>query len=437
MTGRARAIGRRALLLALFAAPLSRALGRVPYGGAIRMHLPVSLDRLDPHLADDLAAALFAPAAFDTLYAWDASGRPYPALASALPEATPTGARVTLRPGLVTARGRPLDGADVVWSLERARKLGARPLLSPLGAIRRLRGDPLSMEVAGANPEFLAEALASPLAAIVPKTFSPGSPDGTGAFRAEPSSGGIVLVRNDRAARGPSFLDRVDAKKADDLAAGLRAFESGDSDVAFLGAGLHRRRAGAVDFRTESMGWIVLRTGPEAGEWGAPGIAERLVEGLEPARLSHLGLAPSVTAPSGAAAWGGTSTNLYVDQESSYLVEVARVVAAALSRPEHEIRPYPLPRSDRVRLKDGGHFATMIDFVRRLGPSPRHAALSLLGAANPRLAEKPPRTVREEIPILARTLSLAVLGELKMVGARAADVHGLEQWDLGSVWRGA
>lgn len=422
----------------MLATSLARALGRIPYAGALRMDLPFAVDGLDPHVSDDVASALLGPALFDTLYSWDASGRPYPVLARGMPEPTSSqGSRLSLRPGLVTARGRALDAADVIASFERARRLAARPLLSGFGGARRVRDDPLAVEFLGANPEDLADTMSSPLTAIVPKTFSPASPDGTGAFRADSTPGGVMLARNERAARGPAFLDRVEVRKAADLAAGLRAFESGEADLGFLGAGLHRRRAGAVDLKTEPVGWVVLRTGPEAGEWGAPGLAARLVQGLDPARLSHLGLTPPPSAATGGQGWGGAPASLYVDEASSYLVEVARAVAAAVSQPGHEIRPTPLSHGDLARLRDGGHYATMIDFVRRIGPTPRHTALSLLAAANPRLADKPPRTVRDDIPVLERTLLLAVLGEVGIVGARAADVHGLEQWELGSVWRGS
>jgi peptide/nickel transport system substrate-binding protein len=430
-------IGRRSLLVAMLVAPVARALGRIPYGGGLRVDLPLSFEGLDPHAIDDLTSALVGPAVFDSLFAWDTSGRPYPVLAAGMPEAMSKGSRVALRPGLITARGRPLDGADVVWSIERARKLGARPLLSGFGTIRRVRDDRLAVDVESVNPDQLAEALSSPVAAIVPKTFSAAKPDGTGAFRADASAGGVSLVRNELAARGPSFLDRIDVRRAADLAAGLRTFESGEADIGFLGAGLHRRRSGAVDFRTQPAGWVVLRTGPEAGEWGAPGVASRLVQALDPARLAHLGVAPPASAKIAGQGWGGASASLYVDEGSSYLVEIARAVAAALSQPGRELRPTPVSRQDFARLREGGRYATMIDFVRRLGPSPRHSVLSLLGAANSRLAEKPPRLAREDIAVAERTLSLAVLGEVGIAGARAPDVHGLEQWDLGSVWRGA
>lgn len=431
------AISRRCILAAMLAAPAARALGRIPYGGVLRMDLPLAFEGVDPHLGDDMASAVVGTCLFDTLYGWDASGRPYPVLARGNPEPVPQGSRIALRPGLATARGRALDGADLVFAIDRAKKLGARPLLSSIVSIRRVRDDPLAVDIQGMSPDAVFDALSSPLTAIVPKTFSATKPDGTGAFRADQSGGGLSLVRNEHAARGPSFLDRIDLRKAADLAAGLRAFESGEADVGFLGAGLHRRRAGAVDFRAIPVGWVVLRTGAEAGEWGAPGVAARLVQAVDPARLSQLGIAPRDNARAGGQGWGGAPASLYVDEGSSYLVEIARAVAAALSQPGHELRPTPLSHPDLVRLRDGGHFGTMIDFARRLGPSPRHAVLSLLGAANSRLAERPPRSTVEDLAVVERTLQLAVIGEVGIVGARAPDVHGLEQWELGSVWRGA
>src|SRR6185312_16086959 len=53
-----------------------RAMDRTPYGGALRVYVPLSLDGLDPHAGSDAASALFADAIADPLYAWDAQGRP-------------------------------------------------------------------------------------------------------------------------------------------------------------------------------------------------------------------------------------------------------------------------------------------------------------------------------------------------------------------------
>ena len=86
------ALTRRALagaLAALAASTLaprdSAALGRKPYGGALALKLPWPLDGIDPHAVDDVVAALFGAAIADPLFALDALGRPYPALAAQLP----------------------------------------------------------------------------------------------------------------------------------------------------------------------------------------------------------------------------------------------------------------------------------------------------------------------------------------------------------------
>ncbi len=425
-------LGRRAFLAAAFATRYAPALGRVPSYGTLSLELPFRFDAVDPHSADDAASALFAPAIADTLFAWDPSSRPYPALAAAMPEAVAGGTRVALRPGLVTARGRPLDARDVVASLARARARAARPLLAAFGKARQ--HDALTIVVPGATPEAVADALASPVTAIVPRGFSAEEPDGTGAFRATRTPDGMAFERNERAARGPAFLDRILVRHAPDLASSLRAFESGDADVGWLGAGLHRRRAGAIDFRTGRLGFVVLRTGSLAGNWSSPGIAERLVIGMDPARFAHLALVRH-GAVGAEEHWGGAPADLVVDGGSPYLVEVATVVAGILSEPGHEIRVAPLPGPElRSRIQQR-RYALAIDIVRLLGPSERHLLLSLLEAADPALADHPPNLATPDVDTLGRTLPLAVLGELAVVGARVPDVHGLAQWDLGSVYR--
>jgi len=424
---------RRGFLALALDAGVSRALARRPYGGVLRLELPLSFDGVDPHAVDDPCSALFSPLVADPLFALDASGRPYPALAAALPSKTPGGARVALRAGLVTARGQRLTARDVVTSLERARASGGRAALAPFGAFRAVPGESLSVDVEGAAPDSLATALSSATTAIVPRSFKPREPDGTGAFRAGPVGGSVTFERNDHAARGPSYLDRVEVRRAVDLAAALRAFEVGDADVGFLGAGLHRRRPLAVDFRTDAVGWVVLRTGSLAGAWGAPGVAARLVSGIDPSRFSHLGLAPrGGGAP---APWGGAPADLLVDAGAPYLVEIARVVCTVLSDKGHELRPAPLPEGELRARRDDGKFALAVDFVRRLGPGRDQGLLSLLAGADPKLADRPPRFASLDADTLARTLPLAVLGELAIAGARTPEFHGLEQWDLGAVYK--
>jgi peptide/nickel transport system substrate-binding protein len=426
------AASRRAFLATLAWTGSALALGRTPYGGVLRIQVPLSLEGLDPHAANDATSALFADAIADPLFAWDSAQRPYPTLAAELPQATPAGARVTLRPGLVTARGRALDARDVIASFERSKRAAGRPLLAALPSPTRVAGDPLSVVFAGTTPDVVADALSSPVTALVPRSFVPAEPDGTGAFRCTRTGTGLVLERNEHAARGPSYLARIEIRKATDLATGLRAFEAGDADVGWLGAGLHRRRTGAVDFRCASRGLVVLRTGTDAKNWSAPGVAQHLVEGMDPKRLAYLGLAPRSGDSGGT--WGGPPADVLVDEGSPYLVEVARVMAAALGASGHELRPLPLPNLELRRRVDERRYALAVDVVRLIGPSPRHLLLALLAAADPKLAEKPPHLSIVDPAALARTLPLAVLGEFAPFGAHAAPVQGLTAWDLGAVW---
>ena len=84
MSARTPHLGRRAFLTAVTAAASAGALGRTPYGGRLVLKIPWGLLSLDPHALGDPAAALFAPAIADPLYALDSQQRPYPTLAAAL-----------------------------------------------------------------------------------------------------------------------------------------------------------------------------------------------------------------------------------------------------------------------------------------------------------------------------------------------------------------
>jgi peptide/nickel transport system substrate-binding protein len=415
----------------------ARGLDRLPQGGVLRLALPLSIDELDPHVTDDPASALFCAALVDPLYASDARGRPYAALADSLP--VPTGAttlRIELRPGLVTASGKPLTAKDVLASLARARRGAAGPLLAPFGKPRAVPGAPLAVEFDGRDGAALAWALSSPATAIVPARFDPRDPDGTGAFRATRTPNGFGLLRNERAARGPAFLDRIDVARSPDLGSALRAFEAGSLDVGFLGAGLHRKRQGSMTLQTAPAGFVILRTGGPLRAWGAPGVAARLVEGIPRDRFAHLGLVPPGGGVTGRDndGWGGPTTELLVDAGVPYLVEIARVAAAELSRPGHEVTILPLPRKELRRRIAVDAYGLSLDFVRTLGPTPRHTLLALLHAGDPALAERPPSLDVVEPHALSRTLPLAVLGDFSMRGAAVTAFQGLGDWDLGAVW---
>ena len=426
-------IGRRALLAAVLAAGPAGALGRTPVGGALRVALPLDVGELDPHSLDDPLAALFAPAVADPLFALDSSGAPYPALAAALPERAPAGVRVTLRPGLSSARGRSLTARDAVLSLERARKRGAGAVLAAFGSPAVDRKDPLAFVVPSSDPMALARALSSPVTALVPRGFSPLAPDGTGAFRAELSRGALALERNPRAARGGAFLDRIEVREAADLATALRAFESERTDLGWLGSGLHRPRPGAVAFEGPEYGWVVLRTGRDAASWGAPGVAQNVLDALPLDRLRHLGVSADAPTRRGAS-WGGGAADLVV-ADAPQLAEIATSLASLLSRPGHAVRAAPVARAELAERRASGRFALMLDFVRRIGPPGPATLHALLAAASPGLAARPPEAASYEPREIARRLPLGVVGSLVVSGARLPAYRSLEAWELGAVFR--
>ncbi|HEU5073954.1 MAG TPA: ABC transporter substrate-binding protein [Polyangiaceae bacterium] len=431
-TPRSSALGRRSFLaLACAAAP---ALGLTPpkYGGALRLKLPVGLAGLDPHTLDDVASALFAPTLFDTLYAKDKAGAAFPALAASLPETVPEGARVVMRSGLRTALGKPLGPRDVVFALRRAAASGG---IAWLNAFVQPIVDPKSAHALifrGAKPDALANTLSSPITAIVPQGFTSLRPDGTGAYQALVARDGITLTRNDNAARGAAFLDRIRAEPARDLSDALRAFETGDADIGWLGKGLHEPRAGARSFDAGPLGWVVLHSGRDAGAWGRPGVAQQLADELSPTRLSHLGLRGMPSARSGPG-WGGPAGSLLADQASPQMVEIATSVASLLSRPGHELNVAARSRNELSAAKRSREFLLMLDFVRRLDDSAEGTIAALYAAADPALARHPPK-LKTDPRTTARALSLGVIGELHVYGAHLPSLVGLNAWELGSCW---
>jgi peptide/nickel transport system substrate-binding protein len=434
-------VTRRALLAALATLSLpakpASALGRRRYGGTLRLAVPWGIARLDPHELSDAIAALFASAISDPLFALDASGRAYPALARTLPEPIAGGARIRLRAGLLTARNRALSAGDVRESLERAAHHDALALLAEVRGFRPVRGDPLALDLVGADAATLATRLANPLTAILPRGYSPLDPDGTGAFAARLFNNQLLLTRNINAARGPALLDAIEIGTFNDLADGLRAFESGSVDVGWLGSGLHHPRGGSVPFVGSTYGWAVLRTGRSSGGWGAPGVAQQLVNGVEPERLRHLGLEALPASAVANNGWSGGPAPIVVADDAPQLLLIARALGAALGRSGHELSVEAVPRAELARQRRQGDYKLMLDFARRVGPDGPATQLALLSAENPELAKRPPRIESFDARSIARGLSLGVVGELWVSGAHAAAFQGLAGWQLGDVWQKA
>jgi peptide/nickel transport system substrate-binding protein len=316
--------------------------------------------------------------------------------------------------------------------LKRSQTLGGAALLGAFHSPSADGKDALSIIVPDADPAALARALASPLTAIVPRNFSPAAPDGTGAFKATLGTGTVTLTRNESAARAAAFLERIELSRAADLADALRAFEAGSVDVGWLGNGLYRPRAGAILLEGPVFGWIVLRTGLDAKTWGAPGIAQQLAATLPAEALSHFGVR-ALPGPGDGVHWGGGATTLLVSDDSPHALELARALEPLLSSPGNEVRAAQTPRTAWLEARRSRRFSLMLDFVRSPSADPQQATQALLAAVDPALAKHPPRS---SVPLseLARTLSLGIVGELRVSGSRVAAFEGLDAWQLGAVW---
>jgi peptide/nickel transport system substrate-binding protein len=404
------------------------------------MSVPWSVDELDPHDATSAIAALFAPAAFDTLFAATDAGVPYPALASAMPARDGAGCILELRPGVRTAAGAPIFAHDVVTSFQRAASRGAAPLLGPFAEPRSVQGKPFSVAFRKAEPTALARALSSPLTAIVPRSFDPRAPDGTGAFAAKIRGGTLELSRNERAARGPAYLDRVIVKASADLRAGLRAFETGGDDVGWLGSGLFGARSDATSFDLGAVALVVLAVGESLGAHAKPGGAQALCDGIPRDRIAHLGLGDL---PRGEprATWTGSPVDLCVEAGAPQLVEVARSLAAALTTPGHEVEPKIVPRKEAIQR--GKRDALALFVVRPFGPGSDATRAALTAVEDPARAREilaKASTSRAGSPRNATgTLRVGVLGELRVAGAIVKPVVLARSpsggWDLGATYR--
>lgn len=422
------------------------ALGRTPLGGRIALHWPLSTESIDPHDLHDPIAALLGPALFDSVYGLDAAGNPYPTLALSMPTKEATGTVVRLREGLRTGRITPLDARDLAFSIERARNRGASALFADIANPTSYPGDPNALIFGNADPGRLARALASPLCALVPRKFNAQSPDGTGAFKAETSVRRLVLSRNTSAARGASYLDELEINSAVDLRTSLREFEASHDDIGWLGTGLYGGREGALKFDFGLFGYIVLLTGPEAGSFHTPGMAQKLCDGLSE-RVAHLGLSGLAPAGSSKVSWGAGPAELLVDRSCAHWLEIARAVAPGLSRADNEVTVKPVSRAELLRIREKGKWALSLEFVRPIAPGALGTLLSLAsaesGARGRELAKRPAKLqANTSSRTLTSALHVGVLGELRISGAAAPEIVfakslGQEGWDLAATYRKA
>lgn len=391
--------------------------------GTLALRVPWPLNGVDPHRLDDATAAIFGEALFDTLYDRDETGAYVPSLAESEPEPVSANLRVRLRDGLRTAKNRPFTARDASFAIARAKKLGAAGWLSDVPA-PRVDGNTLVFAMRDAAR--LVRALSSNVVAMVPMNFSPEFPDGTGPFAFRSRADGVTLARNPLAATGPSFLDDVVVRASPDLAASLRAFEGGTDDLGWLGSGLHEPRAGSKPFDFGAVAYGVLFTGREAQAWDAPGVAQRLCDSIPSSRLSHLAIGPGWPTDS-TQGWGGPPSNLYVREDAPWLVELARAVAATVSRPSHELTVRTVSPSEFQQRRASRSFALAVDVVRPVTFDPLGLLIALAtadGATRTRdLVTRPPKLGDAQTRTMTRTLRCGIIGEIRVLGGRAPDLQ--------------
>ena len=398
---------------------LARARGRVPLGGTLKLRVPWSIGRIDPHNLFDPLAAFFGHAFAEPVYQLDRGGRAYQTLADGWPTIEDGQTVVRLRPGLVSASGRPLGGRDLAWSVKRARQHGASGLMANITPwVRSDPDDPLRVRFGKVAPAVLAQLLASPLLALVPRGFDPQKPDGTGPFKATISEGKLVLQRNLMASRGPSFLRSVEITSAADLSDSLRAFEAGRDQIGWLGLGLHRDRPGARPFDFGSVGWVVLATGKKAGRMSAPGVAQQLANSIPVERL-HLGVSRRKSVGS-STIWAEGSVALIFDRGSGQMRAIAEALAVKLSRRDHRVTATGVSGGALRAARATGDFALAVDVVRDPQAGPSSPMIALATADRPSLgreiAKRQPRGRPPDPARATGTLRIGVLGGLGVHG---------------------
>lgn len=394
--------------------------GRRPaYGGSARLQLPLPLDRLDPHDPSCLDSGLLGPAVFETLYAVTATGQPFPALASALPERVGTRFRIRLRPSMVFSDRQSLDGQSAVNSILRSQRFSQS--LSELGKPRPVSGDQLSFEVTGSSSARIATVLSQPRAAIVPHHFVPTRPLGCGAFSARLRAETIELRRNPLAPRGGSYLDRVQIARST-VSDALRSFEATRSDFALFGSGLHQSRPGAIQLQLEKWANVVLVGSPGWSGVSRPGQLHAHLRHLPGGPFSALGVD---RVRGGHARWGGASFSILVPRENRWLYEIALEIKGAWERSSGSIEVLPLSAVALSRRIASGNYDTYLTALCTSGVESRHRTADLFALAGVQ-APRSGRNLSEEEA--CRQLRIGLVGSCRPALASSpqltADVHG-------------
>jgi hypothetical protein len=150
-------------------------------------------------------------------------------------------------------------------------------------------------------------------------------------------------------------------------------------------------------------------------------------------QLSHLGLRGLPARSSGTAAWGGPATSIAVASGAPQLIAIARALAGTLSTAGHELTVIERSSEELLALQSSRKFGLLLDCVRAPSSAPHDLELALRTAASPDAAKRAPKTRSPSPRELGRQLSLGVVGELSIWGARRSQFAGVDDWALGAV----
>jgi peptide/nickel transport system substrate-binding protein len=190
---------------------------------------------LDPHLHDEAVTRSILGHLYETLVGFDADMGLVPVLALRWENPNDLTWRFHLRPGVRFHDGRDLTAADVVASLERARRIPGSRSSGYLVAVREVRElDPATIEIVTLRPypillNKLAFVAVVPADAPVPIT----APIGTAPYRlvhAEPGQG-LLLAGFPLHWAGTPAIDRVELRFLASSAARVDALLAGELDV--------------------------------------------------------------------------------------------------------------------------------------------------------------------------------------------------------------
>ena len=270
------------------------------YGGILRLSAPTPFTAPDPLRARTPFEAAIIDAVFDPLYRSDDAGTTEAVLAAGPPAISGSEVRIPLRTGVRTHDGRPLLPQDVLASLVRASRDATAGWL--LGGFR-FEGGALAASLEGDNTLLLhrsrdagdvARALAARSLAIAVRR-GPGLLVGTGPFAWRSVENGARLVEFRPSPSISPFLEavRIDSPLPRNRA--LRAFELGQLDLSFFGAGLYDR-AGDVAVTTSraaGQGAVLIARNTAASVWRDQGSWEAFSGAIDRTRLTRAGIRPA------------------------------------------------------------------------------------------------------------------------------------------------